>query len=173
MKLIISLFVLIAFFSANAQQLQTLNWDDAKINGKLELTILKRDFEKAVKGIGTIVTPYPDEVCNNDPELDIKLYYFRSTKYELDNGVLNFRRLSLDKKAGYYFTYKDVRLDWNTTPQDLFKFIDAASTSSTTKELKNVGPYLIITLNNKTDEGEWQFHFTAGKLTSIECIFDC
>lgn len=172
MKLIISLFVLIAF-SANAQQLQTLNWDDAKINGKLELTILKRDFEKAVKGIGTIITPYPDEVCNNDPELDIKLYYFRTTKYELDNGVLNFRRLFLDKKAGYYFTYKDVRLDWNTTTEDLFRFIDVNATTSSENQLKFEGTVLIISLDNKTDEGEWQFHFKNGKLNSIHCVFDC
>lgn len=172
MKLIIFLFTLMTL-SANAQQSSTLNWDDARINGKMELTILKRDFEKAVKGIGTIITPNPEEICDNNEELDIKFYYFKGITYELDNGVLNFRHLLLDKKNGFYFTYKNVRLDWNTTTEDLFRIIDVNHTTSSENERKNEGTYLIISLDNKTDEGEWQFHFKEGKLTSIHCVFDC
>lgn len=171
MKLIISLFTLITF-SVNAQQLQTLNWDDARVNGKLELTILKRDFEKAVKGTGTII-PNPEDICNNDEGLDTMLYNFKGITYEIDNGVLNFRHLLLDKKKGIYFTYKNVILNWNTTTEDLFRLIDVNATTSSENQLKFEGTVLIISLDNKTDEGEWQFHFKNGKLNSIHCVFDC
>lgn len=170
-----TIYFLLAFitFSANAQQSETINWDDARINDKLELTILKRDFEKAVKGSGTLVKPEAQELCGNDEDLDIMFYNYKGVTYEMDNGVLNFRRILFDKKTGIYFTYKNIRFDWTTTVQDLFKVIDKQATSASEREFRNEGTCIVITLNNKSDEGEWQFHFKNGKLASIHCVFSC
>jgi hypothetical protein len=171
MKFIYSLLTLIAF-SANAQQIQTLNWDDARINGNLELTILKRDFEKAVKGIGTIAKPAAEDVCANNEELDIQFYSYKGLTYEIDNGVLNFRRVLFDKKSGIYFLYKDIKFDGTSTPATLFSLINKEATTSTEKDTPK-GKYIIISLDEKSDEGQWQFHFKDGKLVSIHCIFNC
>ncbi len=170
-----SLYFLLAltFFSANAQQTEAIIWDDARINGNLELTILKRDFEKAIKGTGTVTKPDPADVCSNDEELDVMFYSYKGITYEMDNGVLNFRRIKFDKKPGMYFTYKGTRFDGTTTVSDLFKVIAMQTTTASEKEFGNDGMYTVITLTAITDEGEWQFHFKNGKLASIHCIFSC
>ncbi len=48
MKSIYFLLILITF-SVNAQESETISWDEVRINGKLELTISKRDFETIYK----------------------------------------------------------------------------------------------------------------------------
>lgn len=169
MKLIYFLLALITF-SANAQQKEALNWDEARINGKLELTISKRDFEAVYKKADKIVTPDYAEICGADQDSNFQYYYYKELQYELDNGIMNFMQLTFSKKSTFFFTYKDKKLDGSTKLDDM-KSLFPEAVKSAEKNDKETG--FVVMSASDVDDNLWRFTFKNGLLASIEYFVQC
>ena len=169
MKSIYFILILITF-SVNAQQSETINWDEVRINGKLELTISKRDFETIYKKADSIVTPDYTEICGADDDSNFQYYYYKGLQYELDNGIMNFRKITFSKKYSFFILYKDKKIDLTTKIDDLNTLFPEAI-----KNAENNNGITSITLKSTDamDDSEWHFTFKNGYLQSIECFFPC
>lgn len=169
MKLIY-FFIGILAFSANAQQIEAINWDEARVNGNMELTISKRDFEKIYKKADSIVPPDYSQICGSDADSNFQYYYYKGLVYELDNGIMNFRKLTFSKKAPIHFTYKGQRLDAGTRLEDLKTLFHEA-----VKEAGDAKPETSLLLGSADvmDDSNWRLTFKNGYLTEIECFFPC
>jgi len=167
MKLIIFLFTLITF-SANAQQSNTLNWDDARINGKMELTILKREFETVYKKADKIVTPDYTEICGSDEDSNFQYYHYKNLQYELDNGVMNFMKITFSDKSAFFFTYKDKKFDSTTTLNDLRILFPEAGIEKDSHDES-----FLLDSGSPLDDNLWRFTLKSGKLISIEYFSQC
>ena len=167
-----SIFFLLALigFSANAQQKEVINWDEARINGKLELTISKRDFEAVYKKADKIVTPDYTEICGTDADSNFQYYYYKDLQYELDNGIMNFMQINFMKKSTFFFTYKDKRFDGNTRLEDL-KTLFPEAVMSAVKD--NDGTGFLLGTGSDIDDNLWRFTFKNGLLVSIEYFAQC
>jgi len=169
MKSLYFLLTLITF-SANAQQNETIDWNEARVNGKLELTISKRDFEAIYKKADSIITPKYEDICGTDEDSHFQYYFYKGLQYELDNGIMNFRQLKLIKKSTLFFTYKGQKLDAATKLDDFAKlFPDGVKNADkTSKEV-----YIRLDSADIMDDSDWRFTFKNGYLTMIECFFPC
>ena len=157
-------------FSANAQQTEAINWDEVRINGNLELTISKRDFEKIYKKADSIITPDYSQICGTDADSNFQYYYYKGLVYELDNGIMNFRKLTLSKKSTISFTYKGQKLDGTTRLEDLKAlFPEAVKETGNTKGETS----LLLDSADAMDDSNWRLTFKNGYLTEIECFFPC
>lgn len=168
MKLIYFFLTLITF-SANAQ-IEALNWDEARINGKLDLTISKRDFEAVYKKADKIVTPDYADICGTDEDSNFQYYYYKGLQYELDNGIMNFRKITFDKKSAFFFSYKDKKFDANTKLDD-FKALFPEAVKSVDKNAPEAG--FLLSSGSELDDNLWRFTFNKGVLVSIESFFPC
>ncbi|ALM48293.1 hypothetical protein AMR72_04895 [Flavobacterium psychrophilum] len=167
-----SFYFLIALitFSANAQQNEAIDWNEARINGKLELTISKRDFEAIYKKADSIVTPNYEDICGSDEDSRFQYYHYKGLQYELDNGIMNFRQITFGKKNPMFFTYKGQRLDGSTKMDDFAKlFPESAKTGE--KDQKEI--YIVLASSDIMDDSSWRFTFRNGVLAAIECFFPC
>jgi len=172
MKFIIY-FLLLATLPALAQT-ETISWDDASISNKLTLTIAKRDFDKIYKKADSIVKPDYSKVCGADADSNFEYVYYKGLKFEMDNGIMNFRHITLSNspKAPLYFVHKGITFTGTTKLTDVQKlFPNAAaaihdSDDKLYKELK-------LDPAETGDESEWIFYFKNGYLTAIECKFSC
>lgn len=169
MKSLYFLFALIAF-SANAQQTEALNWDDARINGKLELTISKRDFEYTYKKADKIITPDYTDICGTDQDSNFQYYYYKDLQYELDNGIMNFMQINFSKKSTFFFTYKDKRFDGNTKLDDLKSLFPEAVKSA---EKDKAETSFLLGSGTALDDNLWRFTFKNGLLVAIEYFSQC
>jgi hypothetical protein len=155
-----------------AQTSESIIWDDATINDKLPLTINKRDFEKVYKKADSIVTPEYENICGADESSNFQYYYYKNLQYELDNGIMNFRKITFSKKAGLYFVYKGQRLDASTRLNDL-KTLFPNAVKETEGGKNEALKYLLLDSSDQLDDSEWRFTFKNGYLESIECFFPC
>ncbi|PZR21213.1 MAG: hypothetical protein DI539_08540 [Flavobacterium psychrophilum] len=168
MKLIYFFITLIAL-SANAQT-ETLNWDDARINGKMELTISKRDFEAIYKKADKIVTPDYTEICGSDEDSKFQYYYHKNLQFELDNGIMNFMKMTFSKKDTFFFSYKDRKFDGNTTLNDLKTLFPEAVINT---EKDSAEATFLLGSGTPLDDNLWRFTLKNGILISIEYFSQC
>ncbi|TRW27440.1 hypothetical protein FMM05_02030 [Flavobacterium zepuense] len=171
MKLLPYILFLISL-TALAQENQSINWDEATINNKLTLTISKRDFEAVYKKDYIVRSPTDDETCGTADEANVKMLYYKGVVFELDNNMLNFRRVVFDKKTTNFFTLKGIRYDQHTTIE-AFRKIFPDSKKIREIETRPDGTYSILVVSETQADGEWEFHFTAGNLSSIQYSFSC
>lgn len=165
----IYLLLFLASFSAFAQDNETIVWDDADINGKLKLTTTKREFDAIYKKADSIVTP--KETCGTEVELAAKHVYYKGVKFEMDNGVLNFRSIDFRKKKGMFLQYKGTKFNENFSLQNFTKIFPVIS--SQLEFSKDGNQTLIVNPDDADGSFEWRFYFSKGKLTVIECYFRC
>ncbi len=167
----IYLLLFLATFSVQAQDNETLSWDAADINGKLKLTTTKREFDAIYKKADSIVSPNPKETCGTEEELAAKFLHYKGLKFEMDNGVLNFRRIDFTKKKGMIFNYKGTKFNENSTLQS---FTKAFPILASQYEMNKDGNQMIVIKPEDIDGGfEWRFYFSKGRLALIECYFRC
>lgn len=167
----IYLLLFLATFAANAQDNETISWDAADINGKLKLTTTKREFDAIYKKADSIVSPNPKETCGTEEELAAKFLHYKGVKFEMDNGVLNFRKIDFTKKKGMVFNYKGTKFTENFTMQN---FAKAFPVLASQLEFSKGGNQMVMIKPEDADGGfEWRFYFSKGKLTVIECYFRC
>lgn len=166
------IIVLLISISAFAQEVKTISWDESSVNGKLPLTILKREFEAEHKKADSIVTPDYMQECGSYEEDTYQYYYYKGLKYELDNGVLNFRKLVFRPKSGFFFKHKDFRFDEKTTLKDFEKQYPKGETyDADLGKLKKLK--VIVLPTTDPDNEEWRFYFNKGLLVAVECHLPC
>ncbi|OYQ45378.1 hypothetical protein CHU92_02015 [Flavobacterium cyanobacteriorum] len=162
--------VLLFTLLMQAQEKETFSWDAATVNGKLNLTLPKREFDAVYKKADSIVAPRPAETCGTEEELQAKFLHYKGVKFELDNGMLNFRSIDFRKKKGMYMLYKGTKFNENYTLDAFTSQFPIAAAA-----LVNKSDTHVATL--KPDEAEssfeWKFYFSKGKLQIIECRFPC
>lgn len=155
-----------------AQEVKAISWEESNINGKFPLTILKREFEAVHKKADSIITPDYMLECGSYDEDTYQYYHYKGLKYELDNGVLNFRQLVFQPKAGFFFKHKEFRFDEKTTLKDFEKQYPGGETYDADlgkfKKLK-----VIVLPTTDPDNEEWRFYFNKGLLVAIECALPC
>lgn len=158
-----------------AQEVKTISWDEAKISDRIELTISKADFDKRYKKADSIAAPRVNETCGTEDEANVKMVFYKGVKFELANGILNFRSVNFAKRKGMYFSIKDDWFDHTTTLKSFKKtYPEAASYIEDYENEDGETMEMIMLLPDKTDENyEWRFFFDGGKLHSIECVFAC
>lgn len=149
---------------------RNFSWDAANVNDKLTLTINKRDFDAIYKKADSIVSPRPEETCGTDEELAAKFLYYKGVKFEMDNGVLNFRRIDFAKKKGMYVNYKGTKFNESYTLDNFIKLFLVASLSVQEKSGMKM---IALKPEDTTSDFEWHFYFSKGRLNSIECWFPC
>ena len=172
MNYIFSILFLLSF-SAFGQE--TISWDEAKINGKVAMTISKADFDKRFKKADSIVPLQVSEQCGNDETENVRMVYYKGAKYEMDNGIMNFRSVDFSKSRNTYFEIKDDWFDRTTTLKSFTKtypkaaeFIEDAET-----EDREVMDMIMLLPANPEEFSEWRFYFLNDRLRSIECWFPC
>jgi len=155
-------------------QTETITWDDATISNKLTLTIAKRDFDKIYKKADSIIKPDYTKVCGADADSSFEYVYYKGLMFEMDNGIMNFRQISLSAplKAPLFFVHKGVTFNGNTKLADVQKLFPNATAAMTDSDDKM---YKIVQLDpaEAGDDSEWLFYFKNGKLAIIECKFSC
>jgi len=166
---------LLLFFSLSAfAQTETITWDDATISNKVTLTIAKRDFDKIYKKADSIIKPDYSKICGTDADSNFEYVYYKGLKFEMDNGIMNFRYITLSTapKAPLYFAYKGINFTGNTKLADVQKLFPNAGADLEDSENK---VYKTLKLNpaEAGDESEWLFYFKNGMLAAIECKFSC
>ena len=166
------LFFIFIVFSSSAQEVRTIAWDESSVNGKFPLTVLKREFETVHKKADSIVTPDYMLECGSYEDDTYQYYYYQGLKYELDNGVLNFRYLVLQPKSGFFFKHRDFRFDEKTTLKDFEKHYPGGETYDgdfgKMKKLK-----VIVLPTTDPNNEQWHFYFSKGTLVAIECRISC
>lgn len=168
MKSIYFLFALITF-SANAQ-IEKINWDEARINEKMELTISKRDFESIYKKADSIITPRYEDICGTDEDSRFQYYHYKGLQYELDNGIMNFMQITFSRKSTFFFTYKGKRIDGTTKLDDLKALFPEAVNNAVDH---NAGTDLLLSSDSDIDDNLWRFTFKNGLLVSIAYFAQC
>jgi hypothetical protein len=167
------LLLLLVSFTSFSQSVETLSWDAASLNDKVKLTLRKTEFEAIYKKADSIVTPKPGETCGTEEELDAKFYFYKGVKFELDNGILNFRRIDFTARKGMYLSYKGTKFNENYTLATLRGQFPGAW--SVTPEQQPGETLQMVKLKPElaTEDFEWHFYFNKGKLQAIECWFPC
>lgn len=173
MKLL-SLFLLLISLNCFSQETETLSWDAADINGKLELTIARRDFEKIYKKPDSIVTPDYMKECGAYDGDTYQYYYSKGLRYELDNGIMNFRHIVFLPKSGNSFTHKEAIFNEATTLKDFTKFFpDAEKWEDSYFEKEKGLTARQVPSPASDDESLWIFYFKKDRLYAIRWFFPC
>lgn len=168
------LFLLLPLFGF-AQNNELFSWDTALVSNKIPMTISLTDFQKAYKRADSITAPKPGQTCGTADEENVKMVYYKGARYELDNGIMNFRELDLSPKKNMYFQQKDDWFDQTTTLKSFSKtYPDAALILVTEYDENDVATEIVSLMPAETDaDCEWKFYFRGGKLKRIECEFSC
>lgn len=161
-------------FSAHAQD-EAFSWETAKVSNKLPLTVAYGEFQKIYKKADSIVAPKPGQTCGTADEATVKMVYYKGARYEMDNGVMNFRELDFAPRKNMYFQQKDDWFDHTTTLKSFSKTYPDAALIMVTEYDENDEATEIISLMPPEAEAdcEWKFYFRGGKLKRIECEFSC
>lgn len=152
-----------------------INWDEATINNKLTLTISKRDLEAIYKKDYAITDPVPEfDTCGTEDEANVKMLYYKGVVFELDNNMLNFRRILFDKKnAGVFFTYKKSRFD-ETMTLDTFRKLFGNAEKIVDTFMHNLGKQITMSVpDSQNADDSWEFRFLNDKLKSVHYKFSC
>jgi hypothetical protein len=155
-----------------AQDIKTITWEESSINGKLPLTLLRREFEAIYKKADSIVTPDYLTECGSYEDDTYQYFFYKGLKYELDNGVLNFRQLIFYPKSGLFFKYKDFRFDEKTTLKDFEKQYPKGETyDADLGKFKKLKVIVLPVIEDNNEE--WRFYFNKGLLVAVECHLPC
>ncbi len=170
-----TLLLLLLSLSLYSQDIETLSWDEAKISDRIAMTISKAEFDKRFKKADSITVPTPDEICGREDEANVQMVHYKGAKYELDNGIMNFRSVDFTKNRNTYFSIKDDWFDRTTTLKSFSKTYPGASAFIEDVEGEEEGELLemITLLPDSAEEYEWRFYFKDEKLKSVECRFSC
>jgi len=174
MKLLTCIFLFISL-PMLSQEIETLSWDEARINDKIALTISQAEFEKRHRP-DSITAPNMGEICGDETNTTAKMLHYKGLKFELNDGMLSFRRIDFTKRKGLYFSIKDDWFDHTTTLKSFSKTYPEAS-----HYIVDVGTddddvilEMISLLPAKADDRyEWQFFFKDERLQAIECFLAC
>ncbi|WP_294824349.1 hypothetical protein [uncultured Flavobacterium sp.] len=169
-----TLLFLIFSLQLFSQDIETLSWDEARISDKVPMTISKTDFDKRFKKADSITAPRQDEICGREEEAAIKMVHYKGAKYELDNGIMNFRSVDFTKNRNTYFSIKDDWFDRTTTLKSFSKTYPGAAEYIEDVEGEQDELLEVVTLLPDTAEDyEWRFYFKDDRLKLIECAFPC
>ncbi len=166
----IYLLLLAVTFTSFAQETETFSWDAATVNDKLQLTIRKSEFDAIYKKADSIAAPRPGETCGTEEELAAKFLHYKGVKFELDNGILNFRSIDFRKKKGMYLSYKGTKFNENYSLDTFKKQYPVAAETFVHKLDTHIAT---LKPEQEGSEFEWKFYFTKGKLDLIICAFRC
>lgn len=177
MKKLLSVFILLVSLVSFSQENDELfSWETARINNKFPLTLTLNEFENVYKRkADSIVAPLPDQICGTEDEKKVKMVYHKGIRYEMDNGVLNFREIDFSVKKNMFFQQKDDWFDQTTTLKSFAKTYPIAASQIEEEEDDEDGPWSIITLLPLEKDADclWMFYFKKGKLRKILCEFSC
>lgn len=164
---------LLLFFSVSlfAQETETFSWDAATINDKLHLTIRKNEFDAIYKKADSIAAPQPRETCGTEEELAAKFLHYKGVTFELDNGILNFRKIDFSKKKAMSLLYKGTKFNENFTLEAYRKLFPQSAANL--EETEGGLQLAILKPDENTNDFEWRFYFGKGKLVKAECWFPC
>lgn len=170
----LNLLLLLLSLPLFSQDIETLSWDEAMINDRIKMTISKADFDKRYKKADSIAAPKAGEICGREEEATVKMVYHKGARYELDNGIMNFRSVDFTKNRNTYFSIKNDWFDRTTTLKSFSKTYPGAAAYIEDVEGEEGELLEMITLLPDTAEDyEWRFYFKDDKLKSIECYFPC
>lgn len=177
MKSLLSVFILlISLVSFSQENDELFSWETAKVNNKIPLTLTFKEFENVYKRkADSIAAPLPDQICGTEDEQKVKMVYHKGIRYEMDNGVLNFREIDFSAKKNMYFQQKDDWFDHTTTLKSFSKTYPIAATQIEEEQDDEEGPWSIVTLLPLEKDADclWLFYFKKGKLRKIRCEFSC
>jgi hypothetical protein len=171
---ILNCLILLFSLSVFAQDDESISWKEARISDKIEMTLSKADFDKRYKQADSIVASQPGETCALDEEA-VKMLHYKGIKFEMSNGMLNFRSVDFSKRKGTYFSISDNWFDHTTTLKSFIKTYPYSSeyiADETTPD-GDIMDMITILPKDASDEFEWRFYFNNGKLHSIECWQYC
>lgn len=171
MRFILYILLLLPFF-ISAQDIETLSWKEATVSNKIPLTIPKADFDKKYK-TDSISIPEPTETCGRDGTSQIVNY--KGVKYELSNGLLNFRKIDFRKRRNMWLAFEDDWFDHTTTLKSFQKTYPEAAAMADEYQDEDGNLYELISIMPGKDKNdfEWHFFFAEGKLQFIECFLYC
>jgi hypothetical protein len=177
MKSLFSVFILLISLTSFSQENDELiTWENSRINNKVPLTVSLKEFENVYKRKpDSIATPLPDQICGTEDELKVKMVYYKGVRYEMDNGVLNFREIDFSARKNMFFQHKEDWFDTTTTLKSIAKVYPIAASQVEEEEDDTDGPWSIITVLPGEKDGDllWLFYFKKGKLRKIKCEFSC
>lgn len=177
MKSILTVFILlVSLLSFSQENDELISWESAKVNNKIPLTVTLKEFENVHKRkADSIATPLPEQVCGTEEEKNVKMVYYKGVRYEMDNGVMNFREIDFSARKNMFFQHKDDWFDNTTTLKSFSKLFPIAASQTEEEEDETDGPWSIVTLlpQEKDSNSLWMFYFKKGKLRKITCEFSC
>jgi hypothetical protein len=177
MKSILTVFiVLLSSLSFSQENDEFISWETAKVNNKIPLTLTLKELENVYKRkADSIAAPLPDQVCGTEDEKNAKMVYHRGVRYEMDNGVMNFREIDFSVRKNMFFQHKDDWFDSTTTLKNFARVYPVAASQAEEEEDEEDGPWSIVTLFPKEKDADclWLFYFKKGKLRKIRCEFSC
>lgn len=170
-------FLFFIFFAAPAfaQGTEGISWDEVYINDKIKLTITQSEFEKRYKKADSITDAYDYDICPGKDVENIKMYFYRGIKYELENGTLNFRSIDFSKRKAMYFAIDGDWFDHTTSLKSFHRSFPEESQYVEDIEDENGEEFqrIVIFPKNLSEDYEWNFDFRNGKLFSIEFVPNC
>jgi hypothetical protein len=170
------IFYLLLIFSLPifGQGIETISWDEAKINDKITMTISKVDFDKRFKKADSITAPKADEICGREEEATVKMVHYKGARYELDNGIMNFRSVDFTKNRNTYFSIEGDWFDRTTSLKSFTRtYPEAAAFIEDVDDGDGDILEMITLLPDNAENYEWRFYFRDDRLRSIECWFPC
>ncbi|MEL1244088.1 hypothetical protein AAEO56_07450 [Flavobacterium sp. DGU11] len=170
--LYIILFLSLPIFS---QDIEGISWDEAKISDKMTLTLSKAEFDKRFKKADSITDPTDKEICGREEEATVKMVHYKGAKFELDNGIMNFRSIDFTKNRNTWFSIKDNWFDRTTTLKSFTKDFPASASfvEDVTDADGDILEMVAILPKGTTEDYEWRFYFRDEKLIFLECWFPC
>ena len=177
MKSLLYVFILLfSLLSFSQENDELISWETAKVNNKIPLTLTLKEFESIHKRkADSITAPLPDQICGTENEKNVKMVYHRGIRYEMDNGVMNFREIDFSVRKNMFFQHKDDWFDSTTTLKNFGKVYPIAVSQIEEEEDDENGPWSVVTLLplEKDNDCLWLFYFKKGKLRKIRCEFSC
>lgn len=173
-KLLILFFILFSL-PGIAQDNEGISWGEVRINDKIQLKISQSEFERRYKKADSIVDAVSSDVCPGKDVANIKMYYYRGIKFELENGMLTFRSIDFTKRKAMYFAIDGDWFDHTTSLRSMSKSFPEASKYVEDMEDEEGEEFqrIVIFPRNMADDYDWNFDFKNGKLQSIEYTGSC
>ena len=174
MKLFTFFFILFSL-PVLAQGQEGMSWEESSINDKIKLTISLSEFEDRYKKADSIADALTHEFCNPKDAVDVKMLYYKGIKFELKNGMLNFRSIDFSKRRAMYFAIDGDWFDHTTSLKSLSRSFPEATQyvedyeNEDGEEFKRV----IVFPKDLSKNYDWNFDFKNGKLHSIEFHQGC
>lgn len=172
MKIITCLFLFVSF-TVFAQSKNGISRDEARINGRLKLSIPYTEFIERYKAADSTDTALPGETCSKDP--DVKLLYYKGITFEWNKDTLNFMSIDFSKRKRMFLSITD---DWfdNTTSLKYFTKAYPEESAYTEDYIDYDGveySRIIFLPKDLAENYEWWFLFIKDKLHSIEYHILC